>query len=94
MLIIFLTQIAIQASICAGLYPNVAAMSKDSIQAGHASALSRRAGLSPDQRPQWSDGRREVFIHPTSVNHMVSEYRQPFLVFHEKVSAQLSLVLQ
>lgn len=69
-------------------------MSKDSIQAGHASALSRRAGLSPDQRPQWSDGRREVFIHPTSVNHMVSEYRQPFLVFHEKVSAQLSLVLQ
>lgn len=75
----------VKASICAGLYPNVAAMSKDSIQAGHASALSRRAGLSPDQRPQWSDGRREVFIHPTSVNHMISEFRQPFLVFHEKV---------
>uniref|UniRef100_A0A7I4CTE9 RNA helicase n=1 Tax=Physcomitrium patens TaxID=3218 RepID=A0A7I4CTE9_PHYPA len=75
----------VKAAICAGLYPNVAAMSKDSIQAGHASAQSRRAGLSPDQRPQWSDGRREVFIHPTSVNHMVSEFRQPFLVFHEKV---------
>jgi len=75
----------VNASICAGLYPNVAAMNKDSVEAGHASALSRRAGLSSGQRPQWTDGRREVFIHPSSVNHMIQEFRQPFLVFHEKV---------
>lgn len=75
----------LQAALCAGLYPNVAAMEEDSIRAGHASALSRRAGLSSGQRAHWSDGRREVFIHPTSINHKVSEFRQPFIVFHEKV---------
>ncbi|CAM6089460.1 unnamed protein product [Calypogeia fissa] len=75
----------VKAALCAGLYPNVAAMEEDSVRAGHASALSRRAGLSSGQRAHWSDGRREVFIHPTSINHKVAEFRQPFIVFHEKV---------
>lgn len=74
-----------QAALCAGLYPNVAAMEEESVRAGHASALSRRAGLSSGARPRWNDGRREVFIHPTSINHSVAEFRQPFIVFHEKV---------
>ncbi|KAL3698119.1 hypothetical protein R1sor_012195 [Riccia sorocarpa] len=75
----------IKAALCAGLYPNVAAMEEESVRAGHASALSRRAGLSSGARPRWKDGRREVFIHPTSINHNVVEFRQPFLVYHEKV---------
>jgi ATP-dependent RNA helicase DHX29 len=77
--------VIIQAVIGAGLYPNVGAMEEESVRAGHASALSRRAGLASGQRPHWSDGRREVFIHPSSVNHLVTEFRHPFLVFHEKV---------
>ncbi|KAL2644845.1 hypothetical protein R1flu_012432 [Riccia fluitans] len=75
----------IKAALCAGLYPNVAAMEEESVRAGHASALSRRAGLSSGARPRWKDGRREVFIHPTSINHNIGEFRQPFLVYHEKV---------
>ncbi|OAE31756.1 hypothetical protein AXG93_4874s1190 [Marchantia polymorpha subsp. ruderalis] len=75
----------VKAALCAGLYPNVAAMEEESVRAGHASALSRRAGLSSGARPRWNDGRREVFIHPTSINHSVAEFRQPFIVFHEKV---------
>ncbi|CAM6062960.1 unnamed protein product [Sphagnum tenellum] len=75
----------VKAVIGAGLYPNVGAMEEESVRAGHASALGRRAGLASGQRPHWSDGRREVFIHPSSVNHLVTEFRHPFLVFHEKV---------
>ncbi|CAM6038869.1 unnamed protein product [Sphagnum compactum] len=75
----------VKAMIGAGLYPNVGAMEEESVRAGHASALGRRAGLASGQRPHWSDGRREVFIHPSSVNHLVTEFRHPFLVFHEKV---------
>eukprot|EP00850_Spirogloea_muscicola_P015823 SM000124S25955 [mRNA] locus=s124:410023:420711:+ [translate_table: standard] len=36
-------------------------------------------------RPRWSDGRVEVSIHPSSVNHRAAEFQRPFLVFHEKV---------
>ncbi|KAJ7562998.1 hypothetical protein O6H91_03G092300 [Diphasiastrum complanatum] len=75
----------IKAALCAGLYPNVAAMDEKSVVEGHASAGSRRAGLSSLQKPRWSDGRREVFIHPSSVNADVLEFWHPFLVFHEKV---------
>ncbi|KAH8972628.1 hypothetical protein BDL97_01G000200 [Sphagnum fallax] len=75
----------VKAVIGAGLYPNVGAMEEESVRAGHASALGRCAGLASGKRPHWSDGGREVFIHPSSVNHLVTEFRHPFLVFHEKV---------
>eukprot|EP00249_Psilotum_nudum_P011376 c23135_g1_i1 orf=250-4686(-) len=75
----------VKAILCAGLYPNVAAMDEESIQEGHASAHTRRAGLASARKAHWYDGRREVFIHPSSVNHNLSEFHYPFLVFHEKV---------
>lgn len=75
----------VKATMCAGLYPNVAKMDDESIRMGHASALGRRAGLASSQRVHWMDGRQEVFIHPSSVNHSVSEFCHPFLVFHEKM---------
>eukprot|EP00250_Pteridium_aquilinum_P004082 c14319_g1_i2 orf=171-4673(+) len=75
----------IKATICAGLYPNVAKMDDESVRSGHANALGRRAGLASSQRVHWMDGRQEVFIHPSSVNHNVSEFQHPFLVYHEKV---------
>lgn len=65
--------------LCAGLYPHVAAIEKDSLAAGHGLAGSGK-------RPRWTDGHVEVAIHPSSVNHMVTEFKRPFLVFHEKVS--------
>ena len=74
-----------QATICAGLYPNVAKMDEESIRLGHANAIGRRAGLSSAEKVHWGDGRQEVFIHPSSVNHNVFEFQYPFLVFHEKV---------
>ncbi|CAN5951634.1 unnamed protein product [Sphagnum jensenii] len=75
----------VKAVIGAGLYPNVGAMEEESVRAGHASALGRRAGLASGKRPHWSDGGREVFIHPSSVNHLVTEFRHPFLVETSKV---------
>eukprot|EP01018_Ginkgo_biloba_P026980 Gb_05411 [translate_table: standard] len=75
----------VKSTLCAGLYPNVAAMEEESIKAGHASSLTRRAGLAPSSRPQWYDGRREVFLHPTSINYSTSEFQHPFMVFLEKV---------
>lgn len=71
----------LQAVLCAGLYPHVAAMDKVSLAAGHGLAGSGK-------RPRWTDGHVEVAIHPSSVNHMVTEFKRPFLVFHEKVQAQ------
>ncbi|GAQ84373.1 helicase domain-containing protein [Klebsormidium nitens] len=68
----------IKAVLCAGLYPHVAAIDKDSLAAGHGLTGSGK-------RPRWTDGHVEVAIHPSSVNHMVTEFKRPFLVFHEKV---------
>lgn len=73
----------VKATLCAGLYPNVAKMDEESVKA--ATALGCRAGLTSKQKVHWTDGRQEVFIHPSSVNHNLSEFCHPFLVFHEKV---------
>lgn len=67
----------IKSILCAGLYPNVASI-EDYIKAGH-------VGSAPSKRPCWTDGRREVFIHPTSINSRTSEFRHPFMVFLDKV---------
>lgn len=67
----------IKSILCAGLYPNVASI-EDYVKAGH-------FGSAPSKRPCWTDGRREVFIHPTSINSRTSEFRHPFMVFLDKV---------
>ncbi|MCO5571415.1 hypothetical protein L7F22_025155 [Adiantum nelumboides] len=74
-----------KATMCAGLYPNIAKMDDESVRSGHANALTSRAGLASSQKVLWTDGRQEVFIHPSSVNHDVSEFQYPFLMYHEKV---------
>ncbi|EFJ04939.1 hypothetical protein SELMODRAFT_187668 [Selaginella moellendorffii] len=79
----------IKAVLCAGLYPNVATMMEESVKAGHANALNQRAGLASEKNPRWTDGRREVYVHPSSINSKVKEFQHPFLVFHEKASPSL-----
>ncbi|KAK6157006.1 hypothetical protein DH2020_011254 [Rehmannia glutinosa] len=61
--------VVVKAILCAGLYPNVA-----TIEGGNTGA-----------RPVWYDGKREVSIHPSSVNSSQKTFKYPFLVFLEKV---------
>ncbi|KAM1735057.1 hypothetical protein ACFX11_020446 [Malus domestica] len=74
----------VKAILCAGLYPNVAATEKGIAEAS-LSNLKQSAGLATKERPIWFDGRREVSIHPSSINSNLKEFRYPFLVFLEKV---------
>ncbi|GFQ01628.1 ATP-dependent RNA helicase dhx29 [Phtheirospermum japonicum] len=62
-------KVYMQAILCAGLYPNVATID----------------GGSSGARPVWNDGKREVHIHPSSVNSGQKTFKYPFLVFLEKV---------
>lgn len=78
--------LSLQAILCAGLYPNVAATEKGIAEAT-LSNLKQSAGLATKERPIWFDGRREVSIHPSSINSNLKEFRYPFLVFLEKVCA-------
>ncbi|KAJ8631029.1 hypothetical protein MRB53_024352 [Persea americana] len=75
----------VKSVLCAGLYPNVAA-TEEGIIGG---ALSNNKTLSTipatKDRPHWYDGRREVHIHPSSINSNMKASRYPFLVFLEKV---------
>ncbi|XP_074275039.1 DExH-box ATP-dependent RNA helicase DExH7, chloroplastic isoform X2 [Silene latifolia] len=74
----------VKAILCAGLYPNVAA-TEEGI---HAPAVGNlRQHLKPVSKgnPAWFDGRREVYIHPSSVNGGSKAFQHPFLVFLEKV---------
>nr|APO15850.1 helicase [Sesuvium portulacastrum] len=76
--------VIVKAILCAGLYPNVAA----TIEGIHAPALGNlRQSLKPTSkgRPSWYDGRREVHIHPSSINSDSKAFQYPFLVFLEKV---------
>ncbi|XP_042022012.1 DExH-box ATP-dependent RNA helicase DExH7, chloroplastic-like isoform X2 [Salvia splendens] len=59
----------IRAVLCAGLYPNVAM-----IEVGNTG-----------NRSVWFDGKREVRIHPSSINSSQNKFQYPFLVFLEKV---------
>lgn len=63
-----------QAILCAGLYPNVA-----TIEGGNTGS-----------RPVWFDGKREVYIHPTSVNSSQKAFQYPFVAFLEKVQTLLT----
>ncbi|XP_056162727.1 DExH-box ATP-dependent RNA helicase DExH7, chloroplastic-like isoform X3 [Syzygium oleosum] len=74
----------VKAILCAGLYPNVAATEVG--MAGAAlSNLKQSAGLSSKGSLAWYDGRREVYIHHTSINSNLRSFQYPFLVFLEKV---------
>ncbi|KAL1539169.1 RNA helicase [Salvia divinorum] len=59
----------VRAVLCAGLYPNVAM-----IEVGNTG-----------NRSVWHDGKREVRIHPSSINSSQKKFQYPFLVFLEKV---------
>lgn len=87
-----LPQVLFQAILCAGLYPNVAATEKG-IAGVALGTLKQSAGLATKGHQVWYDGRREVHIHPSSINSSLKEFQHPFLVFLEKVSSLLSLEL-
>ncbi|KAL6515213.1 hypothetical protein OROHE_018845 [Orobanche hederae] len=61
--------VVVKAILCAGLYPNVAAIE----------------GGSSGIRPVWYDGKREVHIHSSSINSSQKTFKYPFIVFLEKV---------
>ncbi|XP_057542821.1 DExH-box ATP-dependent RNA helicase DExH7, chloroplastic [Amaranthus tricolor] len=74
----------VKAILCAGLYPNVAA----TVEGIHAPALGNlRQSIKSVSKgtPAWYDGKREVHIHPSSVNGDSKTFQYPFLVFLEKV---------
>lgn len=73
----------VQAILCAGLYPNVAAMEEGI--AGTVLGNLKHSVASPHGRPVWYDGKREVHIHPSSINSNSKGLQYPFLVFLEKV---------
>ncbi|KAF4374954.1 hypothetical protein G4B88_004705 [Cannabis sativa] len=72
----------VKAVLCAGLYPNVAATEKG-IAGAALGSLKQSIGLTSNII--WYDGRREVHIHPSSINSNWKEFRYPFLAFLEKV---------
>ncbi|KAF8762551.1 hypothetical protein HU200_009326 [Digitaria exilis] len=74
----------IKSVICAGLYPNVAA-SLEGVDPGALGGRKPFDILFSKDRPRWYDGRREVHVHPSSVNHSLKTVQYPFLVFLEKV---------
>nr|AGT16420.1 ATP-dependent RNA helicase [Saccharum hybrid cultivar R570] len=74
----------IKSIMCAGLYPNVAA-SLEGVDPGALGGRKPSDVMFSKDRPRWYDGRREVHIHPSSVNHSLRAVQYPFLVFLEKV---------
>ncbi|KAK9095923.1 hypothetical protein Sjap_021420 [Stephania japonica] len=71
--------------LCAGLYPNVAATGYGITDATSASITKASVNSSRNGRIYWFDGRREVYIHPSSSNSNLKAYQYPFLVYLEKV---------
>ncbi|KAG5229327.1 ATP-dependent RNA helicase [Salix suchowensis] len=74
----------VKAILCAGLYPNVAA-TEQGITAAALNGLKQSSRSGKMDHPVWYDGRREVHIHPSSVNCNMKAFPHPFLVFLEKV---------
>ncbi|PNY17245.1 ATP-dependent RNA helicase dhx29-like protein [Trifolium pratense] len=73
----------LKAILCAGLYPNVAA-GEQGIVAAALSSLKRSPSSANSSRTVWFDGRREVHLHPSSINSNTNVFKYPFLVFLEK----------
>ncbi|XP_061363539.1 DExH-box ATP-dependent RNA helicase DExH7, chloroplastic isoform X2 [Gastrolobium bilobum] len=74
----------LKAILCAGLYPNVAA-SEQGIVAAPVSSLKQSSTSTNTGRTVWFDGKREVHIHPSSINSNSKAFQYPFLVYLEKV---------
>ncbi|XP_038878021.1 DExH-box ATP-dependent RNA helicase DExH7, chloroplastic isoform X2 [Benincasa hispida] len=74
----------VKAVLCAGLYPNIAA-GEEGISEAALSSLGRSSGPATTARPVLYDGRREVYIHPSSVNSNLKAFQYPFHAFLEKV---------
>lgn len=49
------------------------------------SNLRKSSNSAAKAHPVWYDGRREVHIHPSSINSQLKSFEHPFLVFLEKV---------
>ncbi|KAJ3675190.1 hypothetical protein LUZ60_004232 [Juncus effusus] len=70
----------LKSVICAGLYPNIAT-TIEGIEKG----ILNNKKMS-DLKPNFLfDGKREVHIHPSSINHSLKSFQYPFLAFLEKV---------
>ncbi|KAL6964434.1 RNA helicase [Sarracenia purpurea var. burkii] len=74
----------VKAVICAGLYPNVAA-AEDGIVKSALSVLNQSTAPATKEQPVLYDGKREVHIHPSSINNNLKAFQYPFVVFLEKV---------
>ncbi|XP_057978145.1 DExH-box ATP-dependent RNA helicase DExH7, chloroplastic isoform X2 [Malania oleifera] len=74
----------VKAILCAGLYPNLAA-TEEGITGAALGGLKQSASPATKGCPAWYDGRREVHIHPSSINSNLKSFRYPFLAFLEKV---------
>ncbi|KAH9751111.1 DExH-box ATP-dependent RNA helicase DExH7 [Citrus sinensis] len=74
----------VKAILCAGLYPNVAA-TEQGVAGAALSNLRKSSNSTAKAHPVWYDGRREVHIHPSSINSQLKSFEHPFLVFLEKV---------
>eukprot|EP00656_Telonema_subtile_P040587 TRINITY_DN45673_c0_g2_i1.p1 TRINITY_DN45673_c0_g2~~TRINITY_DN45673_c0_g2_i1.p1 ORF type:complete len:441 (+),score=121.55 TRINITY_DN45673_c0_g2_i1:111-1433(+) len=84
---------ALQAMLCAGLYPNVAQMKAPKqryhdTQGGAVASAPQSKELSFFCRTKDTEtrGDQRVFMHPSSVNFQTREYSSPWLVYHEKVA--------
>lgn len=84
-------QDTLQAIICAGLYPNVAA-TEDGIVRTALGIPNQSAGPTTKGRPSLYDGKREVHIHPSSINSNLKVLQYPFIVYLEKVGTPVELL--
>ncbi|KAI3917902.1 hypothetical protein MKW98_000136 [Papaver atlanticum] len=75
----------IKSILCAGLYPNVAATEDGIVGGALGKNLQQVTSIATKGNPFWYDGRRQVHIHPSSINNGSKVYRYPFLVYLEKV---------
>lgn len=81
--------VSMQSIVCAGLYPNMAATREGIAGASLGDSKTPYGSPAVKDRPIWYDGRREVHIHPSSVNYSAKGFQYPFLAFLEKVRLQL-----
>ncbi|KAF5961534.1 hypothetical protein HYC85_002743 [Camellia sinensis] len=72
----------VKAITCAGLYPNVAATEDGIVKT--VGVLNQSAAPATKGRPAWYDGKREVHIHPSSINSNLKAFQYPFIEFGKK----------
>ncbi|PKU84361.1 putative pre-mRNA-splicing factor ATP-dependent RNA helicase [Dendrobium catenatum] len=75
----------IMSILCAGLYPNVAATVEGTTGVPLVYNKAPSNNISTNDCSLLFDGKREVHLHPSSVNYNIKRFQYPFLVFLEKV---------